>query len=229
MRIPLEEIPIRMRKLALNESGYPVPWFVAWIDGKPDFRVIGPGKFERAVRFKRCWVCGEQLGKHQAFVIGPMCAITRTTSEPPCHTECAIFSATHCPFMIDPAKERRETNLPEDGHDPPGFGLTRNPGVGAVWVTEKGYKLFNAGDGALITMGDPSQIFCYARGRAATMEEITASIDSGLPKLREMAELDGEKAVAELDRMVGELNSVLFKHAGNYERYVEAKGATGGD
>jgi len=26
------------------DRGYPVPWFVAWVNGKPDFRVIGVGK-----------------------------------------------------------------------------------------------------------------------------------------------------------------------------------------
>jgi hypothetical protein len=38
LRPELTELPLRMRGLPLDERGYPVPWFVAWIDGKPEFR-----------------------------------------------------------------------------------------------------------------------------------------------------------------------------------------------
>lgn len=44
------ELPRRMAELPTDHIGRPVPWFVAWIDGKPDFRVIGPGKLQSALR-----------------------------------------------------------------------------------------------------------------------------------------------------------------------------------
>jgi hypothetical protein len=66
-----------------------VPWFVAWFDGKPEFRAMDGLKWIRAVREHLCWVCGGRLGVWQTFVLGPMCGINRTTVEPPCHLECA--------------------------------------------------------------------------------------------------------------------------------------------
>lgn len=73
------DMPPRIARLPVNDAGYPVPWFVAWIDGKPDFRVIGPAKLPKAVKEGRCWICGDKItGPTVAFVIGPMCAVNRT-------------------------------------------------------------------------------------------------------------------------------------------------------
>ena len=90
-------IPPRMKRLAISEKGYIVPWFVAWIDGVQDFRVIDTPKLGHAIRGKRCWICGEPLGVNKAFLIGPMCAINRVISEPPSHRDCAVFSARSSP------------------------------------------------------------------------------------------------------------------------------------
>src|SRR5258708_1131539 len=106
------EVPSRIAVLPKDQRGYHVPWFVAWIDGVPDFRVIGGGKLPHAVREKLCWVCGQPLGGFMAFMIGPMCAVNRISSEPPSHRECAVYSARVCPFLSNPEMKRRETNLP---------------------------------------------------------------------------------------------------------------------
>ena len=42
---PLPPMPSRIAALPVDERGYPVPWFVAWIDGKPEFRCADPAKF----------------------------------------------------------------------------------------------------------------------------------------------------------------------------------------
>src|SRR5258708_39459955 len=95
-------IPQRMARLPISPTGFPVPWFVAWVDGVPDFRVIGPDKIVQAVKRNLCWLCGQPKGIHHAFVIGPMCAINRTISEPSSHLECAQFAAVACPFLANP-------------------------------------------------------------------------------------------------------------------------------
>jgi hypothetical protein len=96
---------------------------------------------------------------------------------------------------------RNEKDLPEsDGCA--GYGLRRNPGVVALWVT-RSYKLFRphiGGKGYLFTIGDPERIEYYAEGRTATREEITASMESGLPLLMEIAEQQGQEAIDELKR-----------------------------
>lgn len=70
------EMPARVAALPRDEAGRPVPWFVATVDGKPDFRIIKPGAINEAVRRNICWVCGKlRFGRtSQSFVIGPMCA-----------------------------------------------------------------------------------------------------------------------------------------------------------
>lgn len=190
----------RIGKLPVDKHGRPVPWFVAWIDGQPDFRVIGPGKITDAVRYQLCWVCGGPLGGYKAFVIGPMCAVNRVSAEPPSHRDCAVYSAMHCPFLATPNMVRRDRSLPADTLMPAGQMLRRNPGVALVWVTRR-YSLFAADGGALISIGDPTETLWFAHGRDATRDEVLASIDSGLPALQEMAEEEGPDAVEALEKM----------------------------
>src|SRR5580765_6111810 len=108
----LPPIPARIKTLKWDQRGYPIPWFVPYVDGVPDFRAHDGKKLVRAMREFRCWICGEPYGKYKAWAIGPMCAINRTTMDPPSHKECAIFSALACPFLNNPESVRRTTNLP---------------------------------------------------------------------------------------------------------------------
>ena len=88
----VDTMPDRIRRLPVFR-GYPVPWFVAWLEnGEPEFRAMDRAKWSRAIKDGLCWVCGERLGAHRVFVIGPMCGVNKTTSEPPCHAECAEWS-----------------------------------------------------------------------------------------------------------------------------------------
>lgn len=200
--------PPRIKKLPLNDVGYRVPWFVAWIDGKPDFRIIRPQGTQLAHRDGLCWICGETMGSYKTFMIGPMCAINRVSAEPPMHKECAIYSAKACPFMTRPNMRRR----PVDGEvlgtiDAPGTTIDRNPGVTLAWTT-KSYKAFRIPremvqqgmqPGMLFEIGNPTDLMWFSEGRTATREEILTSIETGYPLLLEAAEQDGEMAVKALE------------------------------
>ena len=189
--IKLHEIPPRVNALPRNASGYPVPWFVAWIDGVPDFRVIAAGKLATAVRDNKCWICGQKLGKYRAFVIGPMCAVNRVSSEPPSHRECAIFAAKACPFLTLPKMKRREKGLPAEAIEMAGIALKRNPGVTLVWITTTDHRFpAPGGSGFLFDVGTPLETLWFAEGREATREEVLESMASGLPDLEEIAGLD---------------------------------------
>lgn len=195
----MNEIPDRIRALPVDVRGFPVPWFVHWENGVPDFRVISPGKIPQAVIHRRCWTCGDKLGRFMTFVIGPMCAINRISGEPPSHLDCARYAATHCPFLTKPHMKRNEYKLPEDYQPLPGVSLRRNPGVSVLWIT-KDYKVLKVDGGHLFEVGDPVSLEWYAEGRTATREEILHSIDTGLPLLEEAAAKDGPEACAELGR-----------------------------
>lgn len=193
------DMPIRIRMLPRSEAGYPIPWFVATIDGKPDFRVIERGRIEYALRNPVCWVCGGPRSAllPAAFVIGPMCAVNRISAEPPSHLECATYSATHCPFLTIPKMVRREKGVPGEAKVPAGVSIRRNPGVALVWLTRR-WRVVRAGDGYLFDVGEPLETGWYAEGRAASRDEVLASIESGLPLLRDMAVDEGPEALAAL-------------------------------
>jgi len=201
-----EPIPARILARPVSPKGYPVPYFVAKVNGEYDFRVIDTEKMKLCVKLRLCWICGDPLGRHMAFSIGPMCAVNRTSAEPPSHRECAQWSAKACPFLTLPHAVRREANMPLDGAPPAGIMLARNPGVTMVWLTAS-YEIIRDGTGVLFRIGEPLEILWFAEGRTATRAEIMHSIDTGVPTLRALAEKDdeyngGRLATTRLARMV---------------------------
>ena len=95
---------------------------------------------------------------------------------------------------------RRDRNLPEGWAKPAGEMIERNPGVALLW-TSRTYRAFTAPHpdgtaGVLFDIGDPSGVEWYAHGRRATRDEVMASIDSGMPILREEADGKGDDAEA---------------------------------
>jgi hypothetical protein len=200
-------LPPRIARLPKHE-GWPVPWFVDRGEdgtGTPDFRIVDKRKFAQAIKERKCWVCGDLLGHWLAFPLGPMCAITRTISEPPSHRECAEWSIQNCPFLSNPAMVRRTDNIPAEAEQAAGAGLTRNPGVMAVWMTRT-FETFRVArgqvgnPGILITVGEPADVTWWCKGRPATRAEVKASVDSGFVNLLNMAKLQGPVAVEELGK-----------------------------
>jgi hypothetical protein len=186
-------IPERILALPVDERGYPIPFFVGYVDGKPDFRLSDPRKWVACMKSALCWVCGDKLGRNAAFVVGPMCTISRTTAEPPAHLECATWSARACPFLSRPNMVRREDELTQ-AHEGNVAGemIKRNPGVTVIWIT-RSFKPFKDGKGGwLLRMGNPENLLWFREGRAATPEEIHEAFESGLPLLIEKCESDEE-------------------------------------
>lgn len=182
-------MPASVRRLPRDRRGYPVPWFIEWIDGVPDFRIMDARKLNRIIRGERsCWICGGKLSSRSSYVIGPMCAVNRTTAEPPSHPECALYAVKVCPFLTTPRRSRQDGDhrpLPEGAKgNVAGVMLERNPGVALIW-TIKGRPLTRrAPNGILFNIGTPVELSWWAHGRPATREEILESIDSGMPALR---------------------------------------------
>jgi hypothetical protein len=202
LRPELPSLIPRIAKLPVDERGYPIPFFVAYIDGKPDFRIADAAKFASAVKFRLCWVCGQPLGVHISFVIGPMCAVTRTTAEPATHLDCALWSLRGCPFMMRPKMVRREGgNLDgAEAFEPGGIMIKRNPGVMCLWNTRI-WTMFRDNQGRpLLRVGEPESVSWWREGRQASRAEVMEGISSGLPKLKELC--DSKEEESELLRRV---------------------------
>lgn len=202
LRSDLPALPSRMQKLAIDARGFPVPWFVQWVDGEPKFQIADSEKMAKAVRQKRCWLCGEKTGSYVAFVIGPMCGVNRVSSEPPSHRDCAEFAVKACPFLTRPAATRSNRGLDDlETKRPAGEMIERNPGVTLLWIT-KSWKPFRAPNGVLFRVGEPTEIHFFREGRKATRDEIEQSVTTGLPILQAMASKEGPLATIELQRQV---------------------------
>lgn len=194
----LPQRPERMASLPLDHRGYPVPRFVEMVNGSPDFRVMSMEHFKRCVRDGACWVCGQPLGSYKTFVVGPMCVVNRTSGEPPSHHDCAVYSATACPFLTLPRAKRNESGLDELGAISNEGALKHNPGVTALYVS-RSYRLFRAGESSvLVRMGEPERVEWYREGRPATRAEVLEAFERGLPALRKIAEEESASAELEL-------------------------------
>lgn len=207
------DMPPEMARLPVDARGYPVPEFVHWMDGIPDFRILKTGWREECYKNKRCWLCGGFMGKRKWFVIGPMCSVTRTTMEPPCHRLCAEFAVKNCPFLTKPLAKRNERDMPDESFID-GISIARNPGVTIVWETES-YKPFNVKTGHpekgwLITVGPPRNVSAWREGRHASREELWQSVETGLPLLYAEAEKEGLEAVQEFLKTIEEWKVEIF-------------------
>lgn len=200
-----QPIPSRMLRRPRDHRGYPVPFFVAWVDGVADFRVSDGRRMADCVGDGLCWLCGQKLGAYKSFVIGPMCVVNRVSSEPPSHLECAEWATRACPFLARPKAERRTEGMPEDGIGPAGIAIARNPGVAVVWTTKR-YRLIRVpaelgiAPGVLFDVGEPESVSFWAMGRPATRDEVEESITTGCPALRVEAEKDGPSGVEAYER-----------------------------
>lgn len=178
----LPPLPDHMKRLQFDDRGYPIPYFVQWIDGKPDFRVLDQEKFARAARKSLCTICGEQLGIYKSFVGGPMNLLQLISGEPPMHRDCALFSVQACPFLLLPLAKRRAVNLPGEVGSLGGPGdvfYEANPGISSI-VTCTSFIV----DGNIFRFGKVTSLEWYTQGRIATKEEITEALARARDRLQ---------------------------------------------
>lgn len=195
-------MPPNIAALPIDERGYPVPYFVQWMDevgnptkrgsGKPDFRVADSRKVYECIMHGKCWVCGQNIGRKATFVVGPMCVINRGTSEPPSHYACAIWSMKACPFLLNPSARRRDVNLPDGVINPPGEFNPRNPGVMAAY-TSRTWLPKPVSNGIMLGIGEPENVEWWTQGRMATKDEAANALEEGYKVLQSVCN-DEEEA-----------------------------------
>jgi hypothetical protein len=202
-------LPQRLLRRPVNERGFPVPWFVSWLNGKWDFVNLDPRKIGEAYNRKICWLCGEPLGQFKAFVIGPMCSINRVSSEPPAHADCAEYAVKACPFLARPNAKRNYAASVNHGETVPGIMIQHNPGATLIWTTKTFQPVRDPTGGVLFELGEPTSVSWWAEGRTATRAEIDAAIAKGLPYLRRVAEQQGGDSPEVLDQYIERAKKLL--------------------
>ena len=163
------EMPARIARLP-KFKGIPVP-FYADDNGDARERAVSECHLEQL-----CWICGTKLGAFKAFVTGVVNGVTRLVQEPPCHQDCAEWSA--------------RVALSDSGEPI------------MVWVT-RSYEAILVGEVLHFKMGFPEDRKFWMRAHIAKPTEIAAALRNGLGALRVQALRQGpeaEKAVARLVR-----------------------------
>ena len=211
-------MPSRIAGLPISPKGYPVPWFVAEVDGVYDFRTIGAGKVERAARWRRCWICGGMMGKYQAVAVGPMGIVNRLSADPGSHRECAVYGSVACPFLNRSVTRCRDISLPPDVQIKPSADQPRANGVTAVWVTDADLTPVYNGDDVAFEFSHPTEVLWFAAGREATREEVISSMEYGMLILMELAAKRSVTALRNLERRFrGTLQFIPAKPASGLE------------
>jgi hypothetical protein len=187
-------LPWRMRHLPRFE-GRAVPWSVPWSalesdrptvagDGRPRFELSARIEtWDRAMRERRCWMCGRYLGAIVCFVMLPINAVTRVTTNPPCHVDCADYAVK---------------TWPEDD-------------VWCLWSCRRYGRvktMLPVNDGWLVTFSGPTVVRWFAGGRPARRAEVLSALSADMPQLRAQAapDLAGK---SEIEQSFAEL---LAKH-----------------
>lgn len=189
MTVKLPPIPANMQQLPIESRGYPVPWFVPWVDGSPDFRLAKQSLIPKAILERRCWICGREFADAiYTFIIGPMGFINCINSEPPSHLDCAEFAVQACPFLVNPIANRRNVGIPEwsereaDQHP-------YNPGLSVLWTTSYWRALNIPKFGIRFEiLREPGQLDFWREGKKATPTETRAALDRALALLLPLAD-----------------------------------------
>lgn len=179
---------LRIERRPKDKRGFPIPWFVCPVEeGDPDFRVIRPFGASEAVRRKICWICGEPLGVHKAFVIGPLSALQKESMEPPCHRECAEYAMATCPFIAH-ANMQRSPRPHEQEVVIAAAVAPENPGMYCLWVTKSfDVKMVNAqtpsGDGVAFRLGEPDTLIWYRGGSPVSGPPVVEKLTEAMARL----------------------------------------------
>lgn len=92
------EIPSFVAHLPCH-GGLPVPYFIAWANGVPEFRVIDGAVVIKCVQKSLCGICGRRLGEYAYVIGGPRSRESHFYSDPPMHKKCAEWATEVCPFL----------------------------------------------------------------------------------------------------------------------------------
>lgn len=115
---PFRDIPLpaKLGRRPKDPRGYPIPASVLIDkDGRPDFRITDAQKWHSLYQSRCCGLCGEPLGRHLAFIGGPLSHQSRLFTDLPMHRECAHYAIQVCPYLAAPHFKYAETTAIKTG------------------------------------------------------------------------------------------------------------------
>jgi hypothetical protein len=201
MKIDLNNLPPRIRSLP-TQNGYPVPWFVPKVNGVYDFRLVDGVKLIPTIKKELCYICGQKMGAHRAFIMGPMSVINRVVPEPPSHRDCAQWSLQVCPYLAYKQESGRDGKPIGSNPSPSGFGINSHPKTYCLWIT-KSYQIQkiqpdparNIQGGLLFHVGDSTETVWYRESRLATRAEVLADLKTAYEYLRLMVPASNDQEI----------------------------------
>lgn len=146
-----KEIPKCLSHLKVDERGYPIPFFVPMVEGKPQFLYMDKQKLDKAIDENLCHICGKKLHKdYHYFVSGPMGLQNKVSSDAAMHRDCAEFALAVCPHMLYKKSERKAVNpnysfneTPIMNEKPDFLYLIKSSKYKAKFYPEFGYRLIH--------------------------------------------------------------------------------------
>lgn len=162
------EVPGHMAMLKRDAEGHLIPYYIAVVDCVPDYTKADKRKLDGCVARGACWLCGEKLGRHKAFLLSPIATVNRTAVQPPCHRDCAEYAAQAMPRVL------RE-------------------GVTAVWVVAN-FRSYTSRDQLLFSVGHPESASWWKGGRPCSREDILNELARDLPALIQHIKTEAEAA-----------------------------------
>lgn len=152
-------IPKHLSHRPRDKNGLPIPWFtVKGKDGEYTPGMASGYKVVKATKEGLCWVCGEKMGRYEIYVQSMAGVIHQFSTEPPAHLDCAVFTAEHCPFLVNSGKPI------------------------ALYTTTDSYVLNREGQPVFI-LSPPAELKWYHSGRLATRQECIAELEVVMPQI----------------------------------------------
>ena len=108
----LPPIPLSLQHLP-TAGGLVVPWITPrTADGRYLFGTVDRDRMERALRYRWCGICGQQLEDRAVLMMRLSDLPRQCTSEPALHPWCAAYTSKACP-MIAGRLDHYRSSLPE--------------------------------------------------------------------------------------------------------------------
>lgn len=147
------EIPKELAHLKIDSRGYPIPYFVSYINGKPEFRFLDGARLDMILERKVCHICGKKLPTDFFyFIAGPFGLLNKISTDAPMHRLCAEFSIFACPHLYRQKAERRdndplaqslvEERAKHDPGKPDTLFLVKADKIKITWIDRRPYIHF---------------------------------------------------------------------------------------